>query len=84
MIEEKEQRPKYRLIPPEEEYWFREDFTYYWEQGLTAKQIAKEMQFKEDEKGDAPWSPLEVWHVYYFAQKYKLKKRNIIGKSRFC
>jgi len=82
MSEKKE--PRNRLIPAEEEEWFREDFEYYWEQGLTAKEIAKRMQFKEDENGDAPWSPLEIYHVYYFANKYGLKKRNIKHKSRVC
>ena len=71
-----------RLIPLEEEDWFRENLEYYWNEGLSAKEIAKEMQFKRDENGDAPWSPLEIYHVYYFAKKYGLPKRNQKRKKR--
>jgi hypothetical protein len=78
-----------RLLPipniNEMEDWevdvFVEDFEYYWEQGLGAKEIAKEMQFKRDENGDAPWSPLELWHVYYFAKRLGLPPRHRFQKK---
>lgn len=73
-----------RLIPPEHEYWFREDFTYFWEQGYTAKQIYEEMQFGKNDMGEAPWEGLKLYHVYYFADKYGLKKRHTQRKSRVC
>ena len=68
-----------KLIPTEHEYWFREDFTAYWNEGLSAKEIAKEMQFNDP--SNAPWD-LREWHVYYFAQKFGLPKRNRKSKQR--
>jgi len=68
-----------KLIPTEHEYWFREDFTSYWNDGYTAKQIYEEMQFNDPK--NAPWK-LEMWHVYYFAKKFNLPKRNQKAKQR--
>ena len=70
-----------KLIPTEHEYWFREDFEYYWNKGLTAKEIFKEMQF--DDPPHSPWK-LKLYHVYYFANKFGLKKRNQRRTKRVC
>jgi len=70
-----------RLIPAECEDYFKEEFIWRWEEGYTAKQIFEELQFNDPD--NAPWK-LQLWHVYYFAQKYGLKKRNIQQKSRVC
>ncbi len=64
---------KGNLIPNEWEDWFKEEFTFYWEQGLMAKEIYEKMQFNDPPH--TPWLPLKEWHVYYFAEKYGLKKR---------
>jgi hypothetical protein len=61
------------LIPKRHEEWFKEEFTNLWDKGYTAKQIFKELKFNDS---DMPWK-LELWHCYYFARKYKLKKRCI-------
>lgn len=76
-----------RLIPvdtpPELLDYFQETFEYLWNKGYSAKEIAKELQF--DDKENTPWDgKLKVWHVYYFAQKFGLKKRNQKQKSRVC
>jgi len=70
-----------RLIPAEEEDWFREEFEYYWNKGCTAKEIFEEMQF--DDNDNAPWK-LKLYHVYYFANKFGLKKRNQRRTKRVC
>jgi len=63
--------------------YFKETFEDLWNEGYTAREIAKELQF--DDVLNTPWEgKLKVWHVYYFASKWKLKKRNIKSKSRVC
>lgn len=70
------------LIPLEWEDWWRDNFEYYWNEGLPAKQIAEEMQFF-DTPDNVPWAgKLKLYHVYYFAEKYGLKKRHHPRKRR--
>jgi hypothetical protein len=63
------------LIPPEhtdEGSYFKETFIMLWNEGRSAKEIAEELQF--DDPKNAPWK-LKLYHVYYFAEKWGLKKR---------
>lgn len=68
------------LIPPKWEDYFREEFTWHWNEGHSAKEIFEEMQFDDPE--NTPWKPLKMYHIYYFARKYKLKKRHVRRKER--
>jgi hypothetical protein len=61
------------LIPPDWEDYWRDEFTWHWNEGHPAKEIFEDMQF--DDPANTPWKPLKLWHVYYFAEKYGLKKR---------
>jgi len=61
--------------------YFRDTFEMLWNRGDSAKEIAKELQF--DDVRNTPWDGrLKEWHVYYFAQKWKLKPRHTQTKSR--
>ena len=53
--------------------YFRETFEWMWERGCTAKEIFEELQFNDPEN---PWGELKLYHVYYFARKWGLQKRN--------
>ena len=65
-----------RLIPLNEQEWFKEDFIYYYEEkGLSGKEVLKELH----ERG---YPEMKLYHVYYFAKKFKLKSRNIKSISR--
>jgi len=66
-----------RLIPLNEEDWFKEELEFFWNQGFTAQQIHKKMELKDQYQ-------LQVWQVYYLASKYGLKKRNNKRKPRVC
>lgn len=70
------------LIPPKWEDYWREEFTWHWNEGHSAKEIAEEMQFF-DTPDNVPWAgKLKLYHVYYFAKKYNLKKRHKTRKPR--
>lgn len=66
-----------RLIPLNEEDWFKEELEFFWDKGLSAREIYEEMKLKDQYQ-------LEPWQVYYLANKYGLKKRNIQRKRRMC
>jgi hypothetical protein len=56
------------LVPKEELPDFLNALSYFWDEGLSAKQIAKEMRFGEPQPHG--WPNLKPEHVYYFAEKY--------------
>ena len=58
-----------KLFPNKEELDnFIEELTWAWDEGWSAKKIAKEMKFGEPEPAGYP--KLKVQHVYYFIKKY--------------
>lgn len=64
-----------KLIPTNEEDWFKEELEFFWNKGLTAKEIYKEMELKTQYN-------MELWHVYYLVKKFNLPKRNGEKKQR--
>ena len=59
---------KEKLVEDKELESFLEELSWGWEEGHSAKQIAKDMKFGEPEPYGYPL--LKTSHVYYFAKKY--------------
>ena len=49
---------------------FKDEFIYYWEElGLTGKELLEKLH-------SIGLPELKLYHIYYFARKFKLQKRN--------
>ncbi len=70
-----------KLISSDEELdWLLEEIAFFWNKGLSAREVAKEMWFGETaikeakergvKVGDIGYPHLKTRHVYYFVQKY--------------
>ena len=57
-----------KLIPDDQLESFLSHLSWAWIEGMSAKEIAKEMKFGEPEPEGYP--QLKTHHVYYFAEKY--------------
>ena len=65
-----------RLIPLNEQDWFKDEFIYYYEElRLSGEEVLKKLH-------EVGYPEMKLYHVYYFAKKYGLKSRNQQRKQR--
>jgi len=72
---------KEKLVPDDDELdWLLDEIAYFWNEGLSTKEIAEKMWFGETavkeakergfKVGEIGYSHLKTRHIYYFVQKY--------------
>ena len=69
------------LVPANTFDWLIDEIAYYWNKGLTAKEIFKEMQFGKYAPENGGFPDLQVRHIYYFVKKYG-KEYGIIPRKK--